>query len=252
MLRLSRTLAPLAALALLTTLAAPVAARAQDVRDLSVKTFTLNNLRPEDAAKLLAPYVTAPRGGVYEAGSIRAITVRETPSVLAMIDSILKVHDRARATLSLRFQLIAALDTARRDPSIAGIDAELRKLFKFQGYELIGEGTAMAEELNNFTSTMTVQTAVDKSGTVMQERFTILGWVERLDAASSARTVRLTVTLRDDSRGPAQAPELLETGLTMPLGQSIILGSAAAGLMARRSRSALILVVQPELAVTKR
>jgi hypothetical protein len=36
-------------------------------------------------------------------------------------------------------------DSARRDPAIATIDTELR-LFKFSGYELIGEGTATIEE----------------------------------------------------------------------------------------------------------
>ena len=132
-------------------------AGAQTERDLDVKTFRLRNLKPEDAAKLLGPYVMSPGGGVFEAGSIGAITVRETPLVLVRIDSLLKLHDRPRASVSMRFQLIAALDSARKDPSIAAIDAELRKLFKFAGYELIGEATMLTEEMNDFATTLSTK-----------------------------------------------------------------------------------------------
>ena len=95
-------------LLLVAFLVLPAMAKAQDPRDLAVRTFRLQNLRPEDAAKLLGPYVNAPNGGVFEAGSINAITVRETHAVLALVDSLLKVHDRPRAVVTMRFQLIAA------------------------------------------------------------------------------------------------------------------------------------------------
>src|SRR5687768_17203833 len=110
-------------IAIAACLGLPTLADAQDPRDLSVKTFKLKNLRPDDAAKRIGPYVNSPGGGVFEAGSIGAITVRETSTVLMLVDSLLRVHDRARAAVSMRFQLIAALDSARRDPEIAGIDA---------------------------------------------------------------------------------------------------------------------------------
>jgi len=227
----------------LLALALPAAGRGQDPRDLSVKTFPLKNLRPDDAAKLLGPYVNSPGGGVFEAGSIGAITVRETPSVLALVDSLLRVHDRARATVSMRFQLIAALDTARRDPAITSVDAELRKLFKFAGYELIGEGTALTEETTEFTTTLSTKARVVGSERY-SEAFRIKGWVEGVQGSGASRTVRMTVALQDALAG--KESDLLRTGLTMPAGQSVILGSAKPT-MTFGSRVALILVVQPEI-----
>jgi hypothetical protein len=132
-------------------------ASAQDPRDLSIRTFTLRNLRPEDAAKLLGPYVTSPGGGVFEAGSVGAITVRETFTTLTLIDSLLRTHDKTRAVVSMRFKLIAALDSSMRDPAIEDIDAELRKLFRFRGYELIGEGTMLSEESTDFMTTLSTK-----------------------------------------------------------------------------------------------
>ena len=235
-------------IAALLALALPAVGRGQDPRDLSVRTFPLKNLRPDDAAKLLGPYVNSPGGGVFEAGSISAITVRETSSVLALVDSLLRVHDRARATVSMRFQLIAALDSAKHDPAIASVDAELRKLFKFAGYELIGEGTALTEEMTEFTTTLSTRARVGTDFGVGNERiresFRIKGWVEGVQGSGGSRTVRMTVALQDALQG--KESDLLRTGLTMPAGQSVILGSAKPT-MGFGSRVALILVVQPEI-----
>ena len=217
---------------------------AQTERDLDVKTFRLRNLKPEDAAKLLGPYVTSPGGGVFEAGSIGAITVRETPLLLVRIDSLLKLHDRPRASVSMRFQLIAALDSARKDPSIAAIDAELRKLFKFGGYELIGEATMLTEEMNDFATTLSTKPR-NVGGNYLNESFQIRGWMEALAGSGADRTLRLTISLQD-LNGAKGGADLLRTGLTIPVGQSVILGSARPTMMIG-SRVALILVVQPEV-----
>jgi hypothetical protein len=228
----------------------PAVSSSQDPRDLAVRTFKLQNLRAEDAAKLLGPYVNAPNGGVFDAGSINAITVRETHSVLALVDSLLKVHDRPRAVVTMRFQLLAALDSSVRDPAIAGIDAELRKLFRFSGYELIGEGTARTEERSDYTMTLSTKPKLVTLGSSnnkerVTESFQIRGWVESVEGTGEGRTVRINVSLQDANRGK-EAPELLRTGLTMPVGQSVILGSARP-MMSFGMRAALILVVQPEV-----
>ena len=246
------------------SLALPPSVGAQDPRDLSVRTFKLQNLRAEDAAKLLGPYVNSPGGGVFEAGSIGAITVRETPTIMALVDSILRVHDRPRAIVSLRFKLIAALDSTVRDAAIADIDAELRKLFKFSGYALIGEGTATTEEMNDFTMTLTGKSLLSPKAAQAQglsssdatsvvafdEPYVIKGWVERVEGTSTDRTVRLSLSLQDARRGK-DATDLLRTGLTVPIGQGVILGSATPP-NRLGSRVALILVVQPELASNNR
>lgn len=236
-------------IAVAASLGLPALAGAQDPRDLAVKTFKLKNLRPEDAAKLLGPYVNSPGGGVFEAGSIGAITVRETSTVLMLVDSLLRVHDRARAAVSMRFQLIAALDSARRDPEIAGIDAELRKLFRFAGYELIGEGTTLTEEMSDFTMTLSTRPKLI-DGNRFSEAFQVKGWIEGVEGAGADRTLRITITLQNASQGK-DAPILLRTGLTMPAGQSVILGSARPT-MSYGSGVALILVVQPEVSASAR
>ena len=240
-------------LAVVTALSLPAVSPAQDALTkqgvipspaLDVKTFRLRNLKPEDAARLLGPYVNSPGGGVFEAGGIGAITVRETPKVLATVDSLLRVHDRPRTVVSMRFQLIAALDSSFRDPAIATVDAELRKLFRFAGYELIGEATMLTEEMNDFATTLTTKPKL-VNGSPVRESFQILGWMEGATGTGNDRTVRVTISLQDASGGK-QAPDLLRTGLSMPAGQMVILGSARPT-HTFGSRAALILVVQPEI-----
>ncbi len=227
------------AAALFATLLAALPAGAQESHPaLQVRTFDLRNLRPQDAAKLVSPYVQSPGGGVYDAGSISAITVRETPQVLAVMDSLLRDHDRARATFVLRFQLIAALDSAVKDPRIEGIDAALRGLFRFAGYRLLAEGSTTAQEMQDFSLTMV-------GGA---EQFRIDGNVWNLMRTGGDGSLRVGVALKD--LGSAEKPhnptltELFSTGVTMPVGQSVVLGSAAQG----QQLPALILVVQPTLA----
>ena len=217
-------------------------AQAQDPRDLETRTFKLRNMKPEDAAKLLSPYVLAPGGGVFEAGSIGSITVRETATNLKMIDSLLKLHDRARAVVSMRFKLIAAHDSSFRDPAINDIDAELRKLFRFGGYELIGEGTMLTEEFTEFMTTLSTKPKRGPSGELYSEGFRIMGFMEGVAGEGAERSVRASITLQSERNDS----DILRTGLTLPVGQTVILGSARPTYTIG-TRGALILVVQPEI-----
>lgn len=217
-------------------------ASAQDPRDLSIRTFKLRNMKPEDAAKLLSPYVISPGSGVFEAGSVGAITVRETFTTLTLIDSLLRIHDKPRAVMSMRFKLIAALDSSLRDPAIDDIDAELRKLFRFRGYELIGEGTMLSEESTDFMTTLSTKARrLGNSNDMWQETFRIKGWMDGITGTGGDRSIRVQVTLQD----AANDSELLRTGLTLALGQTVILGSAKPTMTL--GRAALILVVTPEI-----
>jgi hypothetical protein len=224
-------------------LSLPSTGAAQDPRDLSIRTFKLRNMRPDDAAKLLTPYVTSPGGGVFEAGSVGAITVRETFTTLTLIDSLLRTHDKPRAVMSMRFKLIAALDSPMRDPAIVDLDAELRKLFRFPGYELIGEGTMLSEESTDFMTTLSTK-ARRIVGNAMSppEAFRIRGWMDGITGTGGDRSIRVQVTLQDAGNDS----ELLRTGLTLAIGQTVILGSAKPTMTL--GRAALILVVQPEIA----
>jgi hypothetical protein len=231
------------ALLALSVLAAPAAHGQGTNTPLTVKTFTLHHLQPKAAATLVSPYVQSPRGGVYEAGgTIQAITVRETPPVLARIDSVLRDHDRAPATLVFRFQLIAAEDSAVHDPAIAETASALSNLFRFAGYRLLTQGTTLAGANQSFSLTM----AADS------DRYELSGYVEDVDAGDRAGSVQLHVRLVRLTGGATisqgklirDEEELLQTGLTVPLGQSVVLGSAAS----RGHARALILSLKPEIA----
>lgn len=224
----------------LMALAMPAIASAQDPRDLSIRTFRLKNMKAEDAAKLLGPYVMSPGGGVFDAGG-GSITVRETSTVIALVDSLLRVHDRARAVISMRFKLIAALDSSMRDPAIETIDAELRKLFRFPGYQLIGEGTMLTEEMSDFMTSLATK-PVGEGKERFSESFQIRGWLDAVAGSGTERAVRANIILA----GSGKDNELLRTGISVPIGQTVILGSARPT-MTLGTRQALILVVQPEI-----
>src|SRR3990172_3471587 len=188
---------------------------------IEVRTFPLQNLSPKDAANLISPYVMfVPGMGVYEAGgALRAITVRATMDVLLRVDSILRANDRARATLSLRFQLIAASDSAVRDAAIGAVDAELRNLFRFAGYRLLSQGTTLANEGERFTLTMAgVNGEILKlSGHVVSAQPS--GGKDRKSVVISLeRTVESAESVTMGGVRVAVLRTLLSTGLTVPLG----------------------------------
>ena len=213
--------------------------------DLSERTFKLVHLAPGDAAKLVAPYVHPMYGaGVFEAGNIRAITVRETPSMLTRIESLLKEHDRSPATVVLRFQLIAAESTQSRDPAIAAVESQLRTLFRFPGYRLLSEATAMAGMYSEFNLLIPAG----------DERLELKGSVLSVSPAAPDPNVYLRVSLErpvpvvEAGTGKVMAGGLLGTGLTVPLGQTVVLGSTTPG----GRIQALILVVRPEIAAPRK
>jgi len=221
-------------------------------RELVTRTIQLRNLKAVDAARLVSPYVRSPQAGVYEAGSVQAITVIETEQVLARIDSLIREIDRSPAVLSFRFQVIAANDTPGRDPAIESLDATLRGLFRFKGYHLIGEGTTSASESEGFSLTIAAG----------EDRFVLNGEVLAVQphlaqalgvSPTTGGGVRVRVRLARMSGGtyqgkPMESESLLSTGLTVPLGQTVVLGSGAPG----GPNQALILTVRPEIAIPSR
>jgi hypothetical protein len=213
---------------------------------LVVKTIPLHNLTPRAAAELVAPYIVSAKGGVFDAGGSRAITVREVPSLIAKIEEVLRERDRriAPATLTLRFQLIAADETPSADPAIEPLASTLRSLFKFRGYRLLSEGMATASAENNFTVTLSDGDA----------RLNLSGSIGYVDLDATAGSVALHVSLArgrriDGSGTEVQSEVLFGTGVTIPLGQTVVLGSAVSP---AGKGQALILVVKPELQGARR
>jgi hypothetical protein len=233
--RLART-----AFVALALLAAPPLA-AQDVAPvLVVKTFELKHLLPAAAAQLVSPYVVTPNGGVYEAGR-HLITVRETKTSISRIEEVLREHDRASKTLTFRFQLIAAEEAATtRDPAIAGIDSVLRGLFRFAGYRLLSQGVATVDEFSNFSLTLAAG----------DERVALSGEVGGVENGGTRGRINVRISLQraatntDGKRVPEEP--LLGTGLTVPLGETVVIGSAVPG----GRIQALVLTVRPDVAGT--
>lgn len=214
---------------------------AQDKEQPVVRTYRLRHLKAVDAAKLIAPYIQSAFGGVFEVGGQPAITVREHARVLAVVDSLLREYDRAPRGVQLRFQLIATSDSAHRDPAIAPVEAALRGLFRFNGYRLLAQGSAVANERSPFALTMAAE----------QKRYRVEGMVGAVaGGATPEATLNVTLSESDpplvvvtDARVASTMATVLSTGLTIPFGQTVVLGSGSP----TKSRQVLILVVLPEL-----
>jgi hypothetical protein len=213
---------------------------------LMIKTLPLQYLSNADAAKLISPYMPLfGTAGVYEAGSaVHAITVRAPAVVLARVDSLLKANDRAPVTVTLRLQVIAASDSAVRDASISELDAELRNLFRFSGYRLLSQNSVSVNDGSMFSATMRGPNG---------DQLTVTGDVTGVRRDGS-KSVELHVSLSHNARqsemvnGAVQTgtlhQQLLQTGLSIPIGQTVVVGSA----MTTGSTPAIILTVRPELA----
>ena len=117
--------------------------------NLDVQTFTLQHRSGYEAAELIQPYVFSDREGAEGRMSATpsAISVRETPDNLDRIARVLEEFDQPIPSFRLRFQLIEADSFRDPDPAIAGVVGQLRDLFRFEGYRLLGEAiVSMAGE----------------------------------------------------------------------------------------------------------
>lgn len=113
---------------------------------LETRTFPLEHLTSNEAMALIGPYVYRDRPGapgrISHGSDVRAISVRETPDNLDKIARMLEEFDVASAAVSYRlhFQVVVANGTASTDARLASVENELRKVFRFEGYSLVGEG----------------------------------------------------------------------------------------------------------------
>jgi hypothetical protein len=202
-----------------------------------VKTVPLHHLTTQQAVKLLSPYSQTPGGGVYEAPtSISAVTIREVPKILAEMTAVLAEYDREPATVTLSFQLVAAENTNVRDPNVANLDSLLRGVLKFSGYRLLSASVANASENGRVSQTL--------SGDGEPLSLSVLVTDLRVDGNNAS--VHLDVDLLK-TPNPAKGQvggRVLSTGVTVPIGQTVVLGTSAT----EGGQRALILTVRPQLA----
>jgi hypothetical protein len=204
---------------------------------LDVQTFNLEHRSGYEAAELIDPYVFSDREespGDMSA-TMEALTVRETRDNLEKIARVLEEYDQPIPGIRLRFQLIEADSYQEEDAAIADVVDELRSLFRFQGYRLLGEAM--------------VPIAGGAQGTQQfSQRF--LGvdnpiTVEAAARITSAGTVRLDpVQLRDTW------DELMAATVNITPGQTIVIGGTQVRTQlvdgSPAGRSVLILTVRAE------
>jgi hypothetical protein len=108
---------------------------------LDTRTFAVHNLAPHQVEALVGPYVfmDRPSNPGVMSSTDNALTVRETPDNLEKIARVLEEYDKPTPDVRLRFQVIEADGFTDTDPSIADVEAELRKLFQFRGYRLVAQ-----------------------------------------------------------------------------------------------------------------
>lgn len=203
-----------------------------------VKTLPLHHLSNSDAVLLLTPYVTG-NGTVYPLGSsIHAVTVRGNAAAIADAERVLAQYDRSPTTVSLSFQLIGADNTTRRDASLAGIDSVLRGVLRFTGYHLLTVAMVNISEGANASQILTAD----------GQDYRLSYEVTDISGTSADATVHVQVSLArtgviSNGRVPAI---LLSTGVTIPIGHTVVLGSSADGASSSGETRALILTVRPQ------
>lgn len=184
--------------------------------ELDVQTFNLENRSGYEAAELIGPYIYKDREGAPGSMSAlpNAISVRETPDNLEKIARVLSEFDQPIPPIRLRFQLIEADSFTEEDPAIAEVVQELRSLFRFEGYRLLGEALVTLA-----------------GGTMGTQDFTqrFLGTDETFEIQSEVYmerpgAVRLNPITLWDRRGD----RLLETSVNVALGQTVVIGGGKA------------------------
>ncbi|MYB36022.1 MAG: hypothetical protein F4Y26_01245 [Gammaproteobacteria bacterium] len=116
----------------------------QQVVELETRTFTLEGVSPMEAANIIDAYVYRDRP--HNPGMISAdrnmLSVRETADNLDRIGRVIEELNAGAGSApetTLHFRLVEADGASETDPRIADVEAQLRKVLRFEGYRLLGE-----------------------------------------------------------------------------------------------------------------
>lgn len=203
-------LATLAALSSIALVAAACSRRPA----LETRTFALHYLSQGEAGELVKPYVYLDRPGAAGALSATesAITVRETPDNLDKIARMLQQYDHPAPNVRLHFQVILADGAAPVDSSIAPVVAQLRKLFRFQGYRLVTQAQVTGTEHTSITQALNGGPAL--GGMLLR---VVVGSIR-----GSADSTVAEVSVRLQGSGGLSE---LQTEIGARVGQTMVLGS---------------------------
>lgn len=200
--------------------------------DLETETFQLQYLDGERAAVLIQPYVFADRpnapGSISQAENM--VTVRETRDNLEKIRRVLVDIDRPRPTVRLHFQLIEADGAGAVDPAIAEVEAELRKLFRYDGYRLIRDAVVGGTEGSH------IEQVIGRDDDA-NAGFILIASIGAVRGSGDSAMVQLDVGVRSPMRGA------LQTTVNARSGQTLVVGNA----QLIQGGGTLILTVRPEI-----
>jgi len=158
----------------------------------------------------------------------------------------------AQSGILLRFQLIAAAETATVDPAITAIDAVLKDLFRFPGYRLLTQAAVMMERPGP-------RTLNGRGASYASQLLSSDGETYKLEAtidSATQQTVRLNVSLAIVPRpgsGTAFAAgsNLFSTSVEVSYGHTVVLGNTQPSMTSATARAGtvnqtLILAVRAE------
>ena len=120
-----------------------------------------------------------------------------------------------RPPVRRRFQLIEADSFQEEDPAIADVVGELRTLFRFDGYRLLGEAvvTLASQEMS--------EQAVEQRFLGPEENFRVEARI-RMERPEMIRLQPVVLYLED------LGDHLLETSVSVASGQTVVIGGASA------------------------
>jgi hypothetical protein len=199
---------------------------------LETHTFELQHLDPHQAAQMIEPYVWDDRPDAP--GSMSAVdntlTVRETEDNLEKIARVLEEFDIPRPTVRLNFQLIEADGAAQGDPAISEVEAELRRLFRYQGYRLVNEAVVGGMEGSHIEQLVGEPSEPD-------EGWIIIAQIGSVRVRDDSGWVQMEVGVRSPTRGAFM------TRVNARIGQTMVVGNA----QLMTGGGTLILTVRPEI-----
>lgn len=148
--------------------------------ELETRTFALKHLNPATAQTLVRPYVYEDRPGspgvITYSMAPPALSARETVDNLDKIGRMLEQFDvvsKASSSYRLHFQVVAA-NGGESDVRLAPFEEALRKVFRFDGYSLVGEGYVTIST-GGFDLTIDHEGAVGSAGQPDDTGVTLLG-----------------------------------------------------------------------------
>lgn len=211
------------------TLIPLIALAACGAPSLETRTFELQYLDGGTAEQLIVPYVYTdrPKAPGRLSTTAQTITVRETGDNLERIARVLAEYDRRPASVRLVFTVIRADGAGTPDSSIAAVETQLRRLFRFRGYRVVAQAVTVGVAGTRFHQQL--------SGT--EDLYVIRGEIETVGVRGDSGVIRLDVSLEARRAGSG-----LGTRLSIAIGQTAVIGGQPG-----TEPGALILAVRPEL-----